>query len=271
MLMKRALKGFYSSLPASVRKPTDAFRDKMRLAHYRGDRYECPICGAGLRAFAPAGLNVPAVREKKVVAAGYRQNVHCPSCWTNDRDRLVYRYVCAEKDLTPPGAVIFHAAPENILFKHFKKLKDVQYITADYMRPRHDVRLDIQHMPFPDESVDLIICNHVLEHVADDRMAMREFHRVLKPGGRAVLQAPIALAQAQTYEDPSITDGRGRELAFVQSDHVRLYGRDYGDRLESAGFDLDRVNWRARPDLFGADAEKHGYNPDEDIYVVRKA
>lgn len=269
-MLKTTLKRLATALPDTIKKPLRTFRDQHRIARYRGDKYECPICNAKLKSFVPYGLKAGAVTEKKVIGCGHRDNVHCPVCWVNDRDRLIYKFVTASPFLAPPNATILHVAPEYILLKYFKKRSDLNYITADYIRPTN-VRLDILDLPFADNSFDLVICNHVLEHVADDGVAMREFHRIMKPNSNAILQVPIALKLDKTYEDPSIVDPRARELAFLQDDHVRLFGRDYPTRLENAGFEVTIIRWRERPDLFGVNAEKFGYNPDEAIYMVHKA
>ncbi|MDR1726405.1 MAG: methyltransferase domain-containing protein [Acidobacteriota bacterium] len=134
------------------------------------------------------------------------------------------------------GAIsCLHVAPEPCFDKQLKKLLGNTYITADLYNPDAMVKMDIMDIDYPDESFDAIICNHVLEHVADDQQAMREFHRVLKPGGYAILMVPVADID-RTYEDFTITSAEGRSKAFGQCDHVRKYGKDYADRLRSSGF-----------------------------------
>jgi SAM-dependent methyltransferase len=128
--------------------------------------------------------------------------------------------------------------------------------------------MDITDIPLDDGSFDMIVCSHVLEHVPDDRKAMRELFRVLRPGGWAVLQSPLDPARPHTYEDWSITAPQERQRAFGQHDHVRIYGRDYGDRLEEAGFRVERVNHLAR--LGPAAAVRYGLPAQEDIYVCHK-
>ncbi len=132
------------------------------------------------------------------------------------------------------------------------------------------VRMDITDIQFPENSFDAIICNHVLEHVIDDYKAMTELHRVLKPGGWAILQVPISLSLDKTYEDFSITTARGREEAFGQDDHVRIYAKDYASRLEQAGFKVNVFNWDAVAGSFGGSSNKYGLNEDEQIYSVVK-
>ena len=136
---------------------------------------------------------------------------------------------------------VLHVAPEPVLERMFRGLPDIEYVAID-IRPRPGwVQADLQDLPFEDGSFDLAICNHVLEHVDDDRQAMRELRRVVRRGGAAVLQHPVEHAREVTYEDSSITTPEARLAAFGQEDHARVYGRDHIDRLAAAGFDVDVV------------------------------
>ncbi len=131
---------------------------------------------------------------------------------------------------------VLHIAPEACFIKRFEKIHGDQYITADIESPLAKVKMDIHQIPFPENTFDALLCNHVLEHVKDDIQAMREIYRVLKPGGFAILQVPFFNPIPEiTLEDPSITDPREREKAYGQDDHVRKYGKDYTKRLEHAG------------------------------------
>jgi SAM-dependent methyltransferase len=129
-------------------------------------------------------------------------------------------------------------------------------------------RLDLVDVDQPDDLFDVIICNHVLEHVPDDRRAMSELYRVLKPGGFAILQVPISFVIERTIEDPSISEPAERARLFGQPDHVRLYGADYPDRLGEAGFQVE-VFQTSR--AFAGEAEELEINPAENIYIGRKA
>ncbi len=131
---------------------------------------------------------------------------------------------------------VLHIAPEACFIKRFEKIHGDQYITADIESPLAKVKMDIHEIPFPENTFDAVLCNHVLEHVRDDIKAMSEIHRVLKPGGLSILQVPFFNPIPEvTLEDPSITDPREREKAYGQDDHVRKYGKDYAKRMERAG------------------------------------
>lgn len=121
---------------------------------------------------------------------------------------------------------------------HFEEAPNIEYVTADIESPLAKVKMDIHDIPFPENSFDIVVCNHVMEHVDDDIKCMSEIHRVLKPGGWAIMQVPQDYDREETLEDPTITDPKERERVYWQSDHVRLYGRDYGKRLAKAGFNV---------------------------------
>ena len=137
------------------------------------------------------------------------------------------------------GGKLLHVAPESCLRPYFQRRIGEGYLTADMFANNVDIKMDISENQFPDEYFDAIYCSHVLEHVPDDRRAMREFARVLKTDGWAILLVPIV--GETTYEDPSIQTPEGRRQAFGQWDHLRIYGDDYVDRLESAGFRVKRI------------------------------
>lgn len=142
------------------------------------------------------------------------------------------------------------------------------YISIDLASPVAMMRMDITDLTFPDDSFDCILCYHVLEHIPDDSAAMRELRRVLKPNGWAILQSPVYRNRATTYEDSCIVHPVDRERAFGQSDHVRIYGADYFQRLEDAGF-------RVRMDPFvrtldPVSIERYGLSAWEMIFICTK-
>jgi SAM-dependent methyltransferase len=164
---------------------------------------------------------------------------------------------------------VLHFAPEQCFLKRFKKLKHIDYTTTDLESPIADIKADICNLPFEDNSYDVILCNHVLEHVESDIKAMKEVFRVLKSGGWAILQVPINYDYKETHEDLTITDPKERERIFGQYDHVRWHGTDYGKRLASAGFDVDE---NAYIDSFSdEDIEKYRLPKGEIVYIAKKA
>jgi SAM-dependent methyltransferase len=153
-----------------------------------------------------------------------------------------------------PPRKMLHVAPEAVLEERFRPLLGAGYVTADLLAAKVDVRMDITNIQYPDASFDFIYCSHVLEHVPDDRKAMREFRRVLSSNGVAILTVPITADQ--TVEDPSIEDPKERLRLFGQEDHVRRYGRDYASRLKEEGFSVTEI--RPRDVLTSGEIEKMG-------------
>lgn len=142
---------------------------------------------------------------------------------------------------------LLHIAPEVSLMRYFKRLYrgTDRYITADLESPLADMHFDVQNIPMEDASVDVIICNHLLEHIEDDARALSELYRVMRPGGWGIMLVPEDRSRAATFEDDSITDAEERTRLFGQYDHRRVYGRDYDDRLRAAGFDVCRIPFAA--------------------------
>ncbi len=196
-----------------------------------------------------------------------RPNARCPHCGSLERHRMLWMFLASRPGLLGGGQRLLHIAPEPVIARLFKSAPGVQYISAD-LYAAADVRLDITSLPFETGALDIIVCNHVLEHVPDDQGAMREFCRVLSPRGWAILQSPLEPNRATTYEDPSITDPKERERAFGQFDHVRVYGRDYFDRLRGAGFAVEAVPFAEH---IGANASARNGLRNEDVVLCRPA
>ncbi|MCD6331653.1 MAG: methyltransferase domain-containing protein [Bacteroidales bacterium] len=222
---------------------------------YRGNRVFCPVCRSSFRQFLPYGIQK-------------RENVLCPSCLSLERHRLIWLYLEQKSDFfTAPGRVL-HVAPEQCFYKRFKKLDHIDYVTADLESPMADLHFDLHHIPLDEKQFDWVICNHVLEHVADDRQVMKEILRVLKPGGRALLQVPLDYSYEITYEDPGITDPSEREIHFGQRDHLRVYGCDYPERLREAGFTVYEEYFLQ--ELLPEQRERYRLPEKEDIYLCQR-
>ena len=248
-----------------------AFRLKtfVRKLRFQGSRYHCPICASNLRCLRPKGFDFPVLSEKAVIGGGYRLNAQCPVCKSTDRERLLYLYLSKRTGIFRDRIKLLHVAPEPGLSACFKSSPNIDYLTADISSSEVMVKMDITDISYPDGSFDIIICNHVLEHIIDDSKAMRELCRVLKPGGWGILQVAISLSLEHTFEDFSITEPAAREQAFGQSDHVRIYAMDYVERLEGSGFSVTLFNWWEDPELVDTD-NRYGLLQDESLFLVTK-
>jgi len=222
---------------------------------YIGNRHQCTICGKKFRKLLPYG-NKGA------------DNRLCPYCLSLERHRLLWLYLQQSTQLFTEKLSMLHIAPEQPFINRFKKLKNLNYTTADLESPIADVKMDIRDMPFNDNSFDVLMCNHVLEHIDDDIKAMKEIYRVLKPGGFAILQVPIDRHRNSTFEDETITDRATREKIFGQYDHVRVYGLDYAQRLQSVGFTVDE-NWFVK-NFSDQEINYYRLDPNEAIYIAHK-
>ncbi|HWM62704.1 MAG TPA: class I SAM-dependent methyltransferase [Solirubrobacterales bacterium] len=193
----------------------------VRGARNRGDAVECPCCESTFSRFLPHRG---------------RTQAKCPRCGALERHRVLQLFLERETDLFERDGAMLHVAPEYTFLRRFGKTDGLHYVTGDFDSALADHQLDVMDIPFPDESFDFLICNHVLEHVEDDRRALAEIHRVLVPGGWAILMCPVDYRRTTTLEDPTVVTPEDRHRVFGQSDHVRLYGSDYADRLGEAGF-----------------------------------
>ncbi|KAA5824167.1 class I SAM-dependent methyltransferase [Algibacter amylolyticus] len=199
----------------------------------KGNTFTDPIDGKSFKTFLSYGYGTQ------------RDNVLSPSTLSLERHRLLWLYLKNETDFFTAQKSVLHFAPEQCFLKRFRKLKNLNYTTTDLLSPIADVKADICNLPFEDNSYDIILCNHVLEHIPDDTKAMQELFRVMKPGGYGIFQIPQDLNRASTFEDDSITDKKERAKIFGQYDHVRVYGRDYFDKLRSIGFKVKEVDYTA--------------------------
>ncbi len=197
----------------------------------KGSTYTDPIDGKSFKKFLPYGYGKQ------------RPNVLSPSTLSLERHRLIWLYLKNETNFFTKKLKVLHMAPEQCFLSLFKKQKNLDYTTADLYSPIVDIKADILDLPFEDNSFDLIFCNHVLEHIEDDHKAMTELYRVLKKDGMGIFQIPQDLSLDKTYEDFSITSREERMKYFGQYDHVRIYGKDYFDRLRKVGFKVDEIDY----------------------------
>ena len=197
----------------------------------KGNTFTDPIDGKSFKTFLPYGYGKQ------------RNNVLSPSTLSLERHRLLWLYLKNETDFFSTEKKVLHFAPEQAFYKRFRKMTNLNYITTDLNSPLAEVKADICNLPFKDNEFDVILCNHVLEHIPDDTKAMQELYRVMKGGGMGVFQIPQDLNRESTFEDNTIIDKNERAKVFGQYDHVRVYGRDYFDKLRSIGFKVEEVDY----------------------------
>jgi SAM-dependent methyltransferase len=231
---------------------TPALRRARRLA-MTGRGVECPCCDSRFRRFKSA----------------HGPDRLCWSCGALERHRSLWLFLDRHPELVWPGMSILHVAPEPILRDRLSAIAGVRYVSGDLTAEFGPERIDVTELHYDDGSFDLVVCNHVLEHVPDDRRAMRELARVLRPGGAAILLVPD-VAGPVTDEDPSIADPHERVRRFGQDDHVRRYGWDYVGRLRETGLEVEVE----RPEAILGDALVERYRlrkfgEVEPIFVAR--
>ena len=225
---------------------------------YRGDRYHCPCCDGRFRRFR--------VYETE---SGRREDL-CPRCGSLGRHRVDWLFLRESGllDRANGRLRLLHVAPEPAFQRHLAENPRIEYVSGDLDSALAMERLDVTDIRHGEASFDALICNHVLEHVPDDRKALRELHRVLAPGSWAMVQVPLDRTKERTHEDAAISDPEERRRHFWQHDHVRLYGRDYRERLEEAGFTVSVE--RPTDRLSAEEIERQALDVEEEIYLARK-
>ncbi len=223
---------------------------------YRGKNLTDPVNGRSYRKFLPYGYG-------KI-----RENALSPGTLSLERHRALWLFLKRHTDFFSRPAKVLHIAPEQAFYKRFKQMPHLDYVTADLDSPLAEVKADITALPFDDNTFDVIFCNHVLEHIPDDRKAMAELYRVMKPGGYGVFQIPLDKNRSETFEDPSVTDPEERARLFGQYDHVRIYGTDFFDRLLEAGFDVKAL--KVNEMFEEEEIRKYALDKDEIIPFVKK-
>ena len=259
--MKQFIKYILNHIPRPILQRIAGWAVPIMGLWYIGKGKECPLCGCRRRKFLPYGY------------VTQRDNALCPNCLALERHRTLWLWLLRESDIGR-GAValprLLHVAPEVALMRKFSRIyakQPADYVTADLESPLADLHFDIQHIPLEDESFDVVICNHIMEHVEDDRLAMREIMRIMRKGGWGVILSPVDLQREKTFEDDTITDEAERTRIFGQYDHRRIYGRDYAERLRDAGFEVYECDYA---NLIPAKEKQLYALTDEPLYIVRK-
>lgn len=218
-----------------------------RWARYRGRRFECPVCGTGLRRW-------------RVDAYSRR----CPMCACQARDRMLWLWLARDTDFFSAPRTVLHVAPEEALQARFREAANLRYVSADLVSPLAEVRCDVRLLPFGDAVADVVFCNHVLQYILDDRAAMRELLRVLRPGGFATVLVPYR-AGGPTDEDFGDLTHEERLARFGPDDPWRRYGEDLAERMAESGLDLRAEVYS---DRLGDDAEHFGLQQGEMLLVA---
>ncbi|PNQ75299.1 SAM-dependent methyltransferase [Hanstruepera neustonica] len=254
--MKKLFKIILNTIPRPILIRLSYVARPILAFFLKGNDFTDPIDGKSFKTFLPYGYGKQ------------RNNVLSPSTLSLERHRLLWLYLQNETNFFTDNLKVLHFAPEQAFYKRFRKLKNLDYTTTDLNSPLADVKADICNLPFEDNCFDVILCNHVLEHIPDDTKAMQELHRVLKPGGWGIFQIPQDLTRDKTFEDNSITDKKERAKIFGQYDHVRVYGRDYFDRLRKSGFKVEEVDYTTK--LTTEEIDRYCLAKGEIIPLVRK-
>lgn len=254
--MKKLFKFILNTIPRPLLIRLSFIAKPILEVALQGDKFTDPIDGKSFKMFLPYGYGTQ------------RNNVLAPGTLSLERHRLLWLYLQNETDFFSAPKKVLHFAPEQAFYKRFRKQKNLDYTTTDLLSPLADVKADICNLPFEDNAYDVILCNHVLEHIPDDLKAMQELYRVLKPGGMGIFQIPQDLNREKTFEDNTITDKNERAKIFGQYDHVRVYGRDYFDKLRDVGFKVIEEDYTKK--LSAEQVEKFCLSKGEIIPVCYK-
>ncbi|MGB3776223.1 MAG: methyltransferase domain-containing protein [Leeuwenhoekiella sp.] len=255
-MIKKIFKGVLNIVPRPLLIRLSYLAKPVLAFALKGSSYQDPIDGKWFSKFLPYGY------EEQ------RENVLSPSTLSLERHRLLWLYLQRETDFFKSPFKMLHFAPEQAFYKRFRRMQNLDYTTTDLNSPLADVKADICDLPFESNTYDIIFCNHVLEHIPDDKKAISELYRVLKPGGMAILQIPQDINRAETFEDDTITNRKERAAIFGQYDHVRIYGMDYFDKLRSAGFKVEEIDYSAK--LTPQEVDTYRLAPGEILPVCKK-
>ena len=258
-IVGKAIKWTLNHIPRTLLQRVANWAVPMLGILYAGKGRRCPICGKQVREFLPYGYGVQ------------RADALCPRCLALERHRLLWLYIERETDLLKGYPTLLHIAPEVALKRqferHYGEKHAENYLTADLESPLAKLHFDIQDIPLADESVDVVICNHILEHIEDDRKALRELYRILRPDGWAVVLVPQDLNREKTFEDDTITSPEERARIFGQYDHRRIYGRDYADRLRECGFEVEEIEYDKQ---LSEEEQKQYATAGEHLYIIKR-
>lgn len=254
ILMKKLISFVIRYIPRPILQRVSPLAMKVLALSNQGTGVQCSVCQKEYKKFLPYGRIA-------------RENALCPNCLSLERHRLMWLFLKEKTDFFSAPLKVLHVAPEHCFIERFEALPNLEYITADIESPLAKVKMDVHDIPFPENSFDVVFCNHVLEHVDSDIKACQEFNRILKPNGWGILQSPV-YDLPETLEDNSITDPAERERIFGQRDHVRKYGNDYAERLRKSGIQIEENKFVK--ELPQGIIQKYALPSKEIIFVCRK-
>ena len=230
----------------TLQKAFKKFRNQLFKLVYFGKKCSCMYCGKSYRRFVHMGARAEVFYHYQVAGAGYRKNARCPNCGSKQRMRLLHLFFELRTDIYRRPIRLLDISPNKGIARLLRSHDNIDHVCGALHPERFSefgaVKVDATKIGFPDMDFDVVICSHVLEHIREDRKAMEEIFRVLRPGGFAILQVPLALDLEETLEDPSMVDEEERFEAYGQKDHLRMYGMDYLQKLEGVGFRVVREN-----------------------------
>ncbi|HDR5116798.1 TPA: methyltransferase domain-containing protein, partial [Bacillus anthracis] len=228
----------------------------------------CQYCNQGFGEFSPWPAHYDFLKYQFEMWNKYTGI--CPVCYSMDRERLYRAYIETETDLLSENYTMLHIAPEVKVREWLNQYKNITYVCGD-LEPKDSVmeEIDITRIAYENNTFDVILCSHVLEHIIDDEKAMRELYRVLKPNGWGIIQVPIVMNVDYIIENKSIVSPILRKIAFGQEDHVRIYNRSgFIQRLTDAGFKVELYNIAEKQGM--KIARKFGLSKTDMLYIVRK-
>jgi SAM-dependent methyltransferase len=229
----------------------DNFKNGKNIMKY------CPVCNHQTPIFIAGGVK-------------FRINAMCPNCDSLERHRFL-AYFIKNKFNLEDDLKLLHFAPEKSFYNIFNNLENIEYYTGDIKKSAYVKEIiDIQDIPYDDDFFNLIICNHVLEHVPDDNKAMEELHRIVKPAsqnGGAIIMVPLDFNRSETLEKEEYNTPELREKYYGQHDHLRYYGMDFQEKLESVGFNVEVYDYNSP---FVKNPKKYGFNKGDVIFYCTK-
>lgn len=234
-----------------------------------GSSKKCPVCEKSFLFFLPGGQDSKIFKELNVVGAGYRKNVVCPECFSIDRSRLLFLFITRFIDIkSNKFKSILHVSPQYEFEEYMQALEGKEYISIDIMPKQAMLKMDLRNLDFHSDHFDLIICNHVIEQIDDEQSCIDEMKRVLKGNGIIIMQAPIALNLPKTFESEIALDNDSREKLYGQHDMLRIYGRDYAERIKLMGLNSKIIS---QEDFLDQEEQlTYGIDPRESVYIFYK-